>query len=138
MFESVGSEERAIAGILDAIEVNVERDDVPLVGLVFADVDVITHDGAEFTWAAQAKVYRRFRADAGEKNGAMAGAADAVEVFVEGFVEDDAHIGGGARNGELEQQEGEWQRKHEPERQPAGSGRSAASQSAKRSCSSES
>src|SRR5215831_12591155 len=137
MFEFVGSKERAIAGVFDAVEVNVERDDVPLVGLVFANVDVIAHDGAEFTWAAEPKFYRGFRADAGEKDGAMAGAADAVEVFVEGFVEDDADVGGGARNGDLEQQEGEWQREHEPGRQPATGGRSA-EKSAKRSCSTES
>jgi hypothetical protein len=44
----------------------------------------------------------------------MSGTADAVEVFVQGFVEDDTNIGGGARHGQLEQQEGEWQRKREP------------------------
>src|SRR5262249_83510 len=65
MFESVGSKERAIAGIFDAIEVNVERDDIPLVGLVFANVDVIAHYGAEFNGAAEPKVYRGFRASAG-------------------------------------------------------------------------
>ena len=77
---------------------------------VFADVDVSAHDGAGFAGAAEAEFTGRVRADAGEIDGHVAGAGDAVHVFVEGFVEDDADVGGGARDGrEVEEQAHKWQ-----------------------------
>src|SRR5262245_45808508 len=85
MFQFVGREERPIARILNAVKIDVKRNDVPLVGFVLADVDVVAHDGAELARPAEAQLDRRLRADAREVDSAMAGAADAVEAFVEGF-----------------------------------------------------
>ena len=89
----IGGENWAIAGILDAVEIDVERNDVPLEGMVFADVDVGAHDGAGFAGGAEAEFGGRIGADTGEIDGHVAGAGDAVHAFVEGFVEDDANVG---------------------------------------------
>src|SRR5262245_31583779 len=101
MFDSVGGEEGTLAGILDAVEVDVQRDDIPLVGLVLADVDVIAQDRAELARPAEAQLDRGFWANARKVDGAMAGAADAIEILVEGFVEYDAYVGGSARDREM-------------------------------------
>jgi len=115
MFDLVGSEERTIAGILDTVEVDVERDDVPLVGVVLTNVHVIAHDGAEFSRPAKSQFDWRLRADTREINGAVAGAADAIEVFVERFVEHHAYVGAGARSDGVEKEKGQrdGERPHE-------------------------
>ena len=107
----IGGENWAIAGILDAVEIDVERNDVPLEGMVFADVDVGAHDGAGFAGGAEAEFGGGVGADAGEVDGHVAGAGDAIHAFVKGFVEDDANVGGGAegREGEEECDEKQWE-----------------------------
>jgi len=115
LFESVldfvGSENGTIGGIFDAVEIDVERNDVPVEGAVFADVDIGADDGAGFAGGAEAEFGGRFSADVGEVDGHVTGAGDAVHAFAEGFVEDDADVGEGAGSGKVDRnsQEENWQ-----------------------------
>src|SRR4029077_14093038 len=78
-FDLVRSHERAIARIFDAIHVNAERDDIPLVIFVFADVDVVAHHGALFAGTAEPQLHGRFGADVREVDGGVPGAGDALD-----------------------------------------------------------
>src|ERR1700683_542691 len=94
-----GAEQRAVLGVFDAVEIDAERNDVPFVGLVFAQGSVIADDRTLLTGAAEAHFHRGVvRADIRKINGAMAGAGDARDAGVEGLVQDYSRIGeGGGR-----------------------------------------
>src|SRR5215471_6630219 len=88
----IRSKDRPIAGILDSIKVDIQRNHVPFVGLILPNVYVVAHHRAVFIGTAQAKLYRRFGTDAREIYGSVARLANSVDALVQGFVKHDSYV----------------------------------------------
>jgi len=73
--------------------------------MVLAESGVVAHDGALLAGAAEAELDRRFRADAGKKDGAVALTRDSGKTGIQGFVEKDADIGVGGRSSHARQKQ---------------------------------
>src|SRR6266481_4141425 len=92
-------------GILNSIEVHIQRSHVPFKRLIFADINVIAHDRALLAGTAEPEVYRRLRANAREIHGGVSCAGDPIYAGVQRFIENNTDARAGAGRGKAHQEE---------------------------------
>src|ERR1700733_449067 len=90
--------------VLNAVDVQTQRRNVPLKLLVFTQVDVIAEDRASFARTAEPKLYGRVRTNAREIDGGVAGAGNALHVGVQGFIENHSDVTIGSWTAEAKEQ----------------------------------
>src|SRR5437763_2125336 len=99
-----------VAGIVHAIQVDVEWHDIPLKRLIFAQSRVVAHHRTGLAFAAKAELYRRLWTDAGKIYGAMPGARNSGNTSIERLVENNSNISECSRTRQASEHEHEQKR----------------------------